>query len=169
LIPYTVETNRLLLRPYQDEDLDPLYEIQRDSKAMQYTIYVEDRQEAEKRFKAFAALLDRIGYAPWTVVLKQDERIIGWGGLNIDPFDSGWGTEVAYFFHPDYWNRGFATELVMASLREGFTHLNLDMIGAFARRENRASIRVLEKCGFKYTGYVEKLNRNRYEVYRTYL
>jgi ribosomal-protein-alanine N-acetyltransferase len=31
---------------------------------------------------------------------KSDKRIVGWGGLYDDPFDSGWGVEVGYFFHP---------------------------------------------------------------------
>ena len=81
--------------------------------------------------------------------VKSKLQIIGWGGLNVDPGASGWGIEVAYFFHPDFWGNGYATELVKASLEHGFRDLSLDVINAYSHKDNKASIRVLEKCGFK--------------------
>jgi RimJ/RimL family protein N-acetyltransferase len=162
----TIETTRLTLRPFQDTDIDPLYEIQRDPEAMRYTFCTPSREESERRLRAYADLVEELGYAPWTVILKSESHIIGWGGLNVDPFDPGWGVEVAYFFHPAYWGRGFATELVQESLRQGFTQHALETIGAFAHRDNVGSIRVLEKCGFRFTGFEPQLNRNRYRIDR---
>jgi ribosomal-protein-alanine N-acetyltransferase len=159
-----VETARLTLRHFQEADVDGLYEIQRDKDAMRYTFCSPSRAESERRLRAYAALLEELGYAPWTVILRAESRIIGWGGLNVDPFDPGWGVEVAYFFHPSYWGRGFATELVQAALEQGFTQHGLETIGAFAHRENIGSIRVLEKCGFRFTGFEPQLNRNRYRI-----
>jgi RimJ/RimL family protein N-acetyltransferase len=98
------------------------------------------------------------------VLIKSKQQIIGWGGLNIDPFEPGWGTEVAYFLHPDYWQQGIATELVKASLEYGFKQLRLDAIGAFVHPNNIPSIRVLEKCGFVLLGHEPKLNRDHYEI-----
>jgi RimJ/RimL family protein N-acetyltransferase len=162
----TIETARLTLRPFQDTDVDPLYEIQRDPEAMRYTFCAPSRAESERRLRAYANLLEALGYAPWTVVLRPESRIIGWGGLNVDPYDPGWGVEVAYFFHPAYWGRGFATELVQESLKQGFTWHNLETVGAFAHCDNAASIRVLEKCGFRFIGFEPQLNRNRYRIER---
>jgi RimJ/RimL family protein N-acetyltransferase len=160
----TIETNRLLLRPFQEEDVDFLYEIQRDPKAMRYTFCARTRNDTKKRMQAYADQSEKIGFAPWTVLIKLKQQIIGWGGLNIDPFEPGWGTEIAYFFHPDFWNQGFATELVRTSLEYGFNHLRLDAIGAFTHQNNVPSIRVLEKCAFKFIGYEPKLDRNHYEI-----
>jgi [ribosomal protein S5]-alanine N-acetyltransferase len=165
-MPNTIETARLTLRSFQDTDVDPLYEIQRDPEAMRYTFRAPSRAEAERRLRAYADLLEELGYAPWTVVLRSESRVVGWGGLNVDPFDPGWGVEVAYFFHPSYWRQGFATELVRVSLRQGFTRHGLETIGAFAHRDNVASIRVLEKCGFRFAGFEPELNRNRYRIDR---
>jgi ribosomal-protein-alanine N-acetyltransferase len=165
-MPNTIETARLTLRPFQETDVDPLYEIQHDPQAMRYTFCAPSRAEAERRLRAYADLLEELGYAPWTVVLQSRARVIGWGGLNVDPFDPGWGVEVAYFFHPSYWGRGFATELVQASLEQGFTQHDLTAIGAFAHRDNVGSIRVLEKCGFRFFGFEPRLNRNRYRIDR---
>jgi [ribosomal protein S5]-alanine N-acetyltransferase len=93
-----------------------------------------------------------------------EQRVIGWGGLNIDPNATGWGTEVSYFIHPSYQGRGFATEVVRSSLRNGFRDLGLGQIGAFAMPENEASARVLKKCGFKIVRYEPALERNHYEL-----
>ena len=162
----SIETARLTLRHFQDQDVDALYKIQRDADAMRYTYCAPSRAEAEQRLRAYADLWGELGYAPWTAILRAESRIIGWGGLNIDPFDPGWGVEVAYFFHPSYWGRGFATELVRASLEHGFLQHGLETIRAFAHRENIGSIRVLEKCGFRFAGFEPQLDRNRYRIDR---
>ena len=162
-----IETRHLILRAFRDEDLDPLYTIQGDHKAMQYTYAAPSRESCAHRLRTFAALESTLGYAPWTVVLRAEARVIGWGGLSIDPFDPGWGIEVSYFFHPACWGRGYATELVRASLQHGFCSLTVPAIGAFGRPANLASVRVLEKCGFKLLGYEPRLERNRYEIRRS--
>jgi RimJ/RimL family protein N-acetyltransferase len=106
------------------------------------------------------------GYAPWTVLLRAEHRIVGWGGLNVDPNAPGWGTEVSYFIHPAYAGKGLATELVQASCAYGFVDLELPLIGAFASPANVASMRVLEKCGFRLIGHETTLARNHFELRR---
>jgi RimJ/RimL family protein N-acetyltransferase len=101
----------------------------------------------------------RCGYAPWTVVTRADRRIVGWGGLYDDPFEPGWGVEVGYWFHPQAWGRGYASELVRASLAFADDGLGLDDVKAFARPQNAASRRVLEKAGFQPVAFVPKLER----------
>jgi RimJ/RimL family protein N-acetyltransferase len=159
-----IETNNLLLRKYEDSDLNILFEIQRNKEAMQYTFCDQNKEDAKKRFNAYAALLNKVGFAPWTVLYRSNKKIIGWGGLNEDPFAPGWGVEVAYFFHSDYWGRGLATELVTTSIKYGFKVLNLKEIGAFVHQFNIASTKVLKKCGFSFVKYEKKLDRNYYVV-----
>jgi RimJ/RimL family protein N-acetyltransferase len=160
-----IETSRLTLRPFDESDINPLYAIQKDPEAMQYTFHALSRAIAKERLQAYAALEGEVGFAPWTVVHRAEARVIGWGGLNIDPFDPGWGVEVAYFFDPAYWGQGYATELVQASVNYGFAQLELSEIGAFAHQDNAASIRVLEKCGFRYVRFEPQLQRNRYLIW----
>ena len=160
----TVETSRLTLRPLDENDIEPLYTIQKDPEAMRYTFHSPSLAVSKERLLAYAALEKQIGFSPWTVVLRSEAKIIGWGGLNIDPFDPGWGVEVAYFFDPVYWRQGYATELVQASIEYGFAQCDLTEIGAFAHQHNTASIRVLEKCGFVYVCFEPKLDRNRYII-----
>jgi ribosomal-protein-alanine N-acetyltransferase len=89
---------------------------------------------------------------------------VGWGGLNRDPEAPHWGTEVAYFIHPSYWGRGLATELVVASLQLAFRQLGLAEVGAFARPQNRASVRVLQRTGFSFVRYVPELERDQFAI-----
>lgn len=161
------ETPHLTLRPFREEDIAPLFTIMGDAKAMQYTYTAPSAAHCEQRLRAYAELDTTLGYAPWTVLLRGEDRVIGWGGLNIDPFEPGWGIEVAYCFHPAYWGRGYGTELVAASLAVGFEQLGMTTIGAFVHRENGGSARVLTKCGFQHMGFEPKLDRERYEIHQT--
>jgi ribosomal-protein-alanine N-acetyltransferase len=161
---HSIETARLTLRALEADDIGPLYDIQSDRDAMRLTYVAPSRDECARRLEAHEALRARLGFAPWVIVLRSEARVIGWGGLGADPFAPGWGVEVSYFLDPAHWGRGFATEVVRASLEHGFARLALPAIGAFARPENAASIRVLEKCGFTFLRYEPALARNHYEI-----
>lgn len=157
-------TSRLTLRPFLERDAEALYAIQSDQQSMRYTFAATSLQRSADRFKAFEDLRATHGFAPWVVLERIKANVIGWGGLNIDPFDPGWGVEVSYFFDPAHWGRGYATELVSHTLRHAFVDLDLPHVTAFARPENTGSIRVLEKCGFKLLGYETRIERNHYRI-----
>jgi Acetyltransferase (GNAT) domain len=97
--------------------------------------------------------------SPRTVVTKAEARIIGWGGLNNDPFYPGWGVEISYYFEPAAWGRGYATELATACTSVADNVLSLPEVRAFARAENTSSRRVLEKAGFEMVRFVPELKR----------
>ncbi len=164
-----IETQRLTLRRFQESDIDELFAIMGDGVAMQHTYIAKSLEECTQRLRTYASLESTLGYAPWTVILQSEAKIIGWGGLNIDPFDPGWGSEVSYCFHPAYWGKGYATELVQAALQLGFCTFTLPMIAAFASPQNIGSIRVLEKCGFRYLRYLPQMQRNYYELHKSAL
>jgi ribosomal-protein-alanine N-acetyltransferase len=156
--PPTIETSRLVLRAPTATDVDELHAIQGDRDAMRHTYWAPDREATRQRLEAYAARFEEDGFAPWTVVLKEDGSVVGWGGLNRDPFAPGWGVEVSYFIAPSHWGRGIATELVETAIQ----YLGLSEVAAFARAENAASVRVLEKTGFTFVDFVPELDRSRY-------
>lgn len=159
-----LRTERLLLRPLEDADLAPLWEIHGDAKAMQYTWCPATAEESERDLREHEAQREKLGYAAWVAVLEAEARVVGWGGLLVDPFDSGWGPEVGYFLHRDVWGQGLATEIVRAALTHGFDEIGLPCIGAFVKPKNKASIRVLVKCGFALAKFEPSLDRDRYEI-----
>lgn len=162
--PPSVETRQLLLRMPSAADVDPLFGIQGDPDAMRFTWCAPDRDATARYLEAYAGRFAEDGYAPWTAVLKSQDRVVGWGGLNRDPWAPHWGTEVSYFIHRSFWGRGLAGELVAASLEIAFGELGLPAVAAFTRAENHASSRVLRRAGFSFVGHVPELERDRYVV-----
>ena len=159
-------TPRLLLRSFQESDSVALYKFQSDTDSMRYTFSTTDRTESQHFFRTHANQLTSIGYAPWTICLRDSQQIIGWGGLLQDPFDSGHGPEIAYFLGREYWGQGYATELVKFALAYGFREFELPWIGAFVRKDNGGSNRVLEKNGFEWVEFNEELQRNYFRKLR---
>lgn len=130
-----------------------------DAEAMRHTHIDPTLRACRRRIAVHERRRRHDGYAPWTVITKEDGRIIGWGGLYDDPFDPGWGVEVGYFFRPDAWGRGYASELLSACLDHADRMLGLAEIRAFAHPDNTGSRRVLEKAGFEQRHYVPEMDR----------
>jgi RimJ/RimL family protein N-acetyltransferase len=75
-------------------------------------------------------------------------QFVGWAGLAYLPeFDE---IDLGYRFLPKYWGGGYATEVSRAILTYGFNKLELRRIIAIAMKENKASIRVMEKIGMEF-------------------
>jgi [ribosomal protein S5]-alanine N-acetyltransferase len=159
-----LETARLILRPYEPEDLEALFRIQNDRGAMPLAFFEDDLEKCRRFHETHAAQRAINGYAPWVVILNTTAQIIGWAGLYIDPFDPQWGIEVGYFLDKAHRRQGLASELVQASLAHGFNELGMEEIGAYARSANLPSIGVLTKAGFRFVRYEPKLERNRYVI-----
>lgn len=154
-----IETERLLLRPPCLADAPTLFEFLGNAEAMRYTHCDATLRICRRRIAVHEWRRRRDGCAPWAIVAKADGRIIGWGGLYEDPFDPGWGVEVGYSFRPQAWGQGYATELVAASLEIADKVLRLPEVRAFAKPENAASRRVLEKAGFEEVRFVPEMGR----------
>lgn len=162
--PPTRRTPRLLLRAPKPADIDPLFAIQSDTEAIRFTYCSSSREATATHLEKHAARCSEDGFAPWTVILAAEERIIGWGGLNKDPDEPEWGPEVAYYFDRAYWGRGLGTELIRESLAYAFGDLDLPDVGAFTRPENLASIRLLLRSGFARVRFVPELEREEYRI-----
>jgi RimJ/RimL family protein N-acetyltransferase len=156
------ETERLVLRISRLSDGGELLHFLGDRDAMRYTFHVADLRGCRRHIAAHDCQRRKKGYGPWTVVEKASGRIIGFGGLMDDPFDPGWGIEVAYHFSPVAWGRGYATELTKHCLRVAAERLRLPEVSAFAHPENVASQRVLAKAGFERRRFVPEMNRHLY-------
>ena len=161
-----LQSQRLTLRPLRDDDILLLYAIQSNPLAMQFTYVAPALEACARRLRTYEDSRQSLGFAPWVVVDRSQGqgRVIGWGGLSVDPYGPGWGPEVSYFFDPACWGRGLATELVASALGHAFHDLSLSRVSAFAMSDNLASIRVLQKCGFTFLRYEPTLERNHYQI-----
>ncbi len=159
-----LRTQRLRIRPFRSQDTRALFGFLSNPVAMQFTYVAQSIPECEARLSAYEAMRSTLGFAPWVVQLEEEGSVIGWGGLSIDPKEPDWGLEVSYAFSPEYWGKGFATELVRYSLAHAFTVLSATEVNSFAMPANTASIKVLQACGFQLLRYESNLQRNHYRV-----
>jgi RimJ/RimL family protein N-acetyltransferase len=92
------------------------------------------------------------GFALWAVELRRTEEMIGVTGLRH--LADGPEIEVGYRFLERCWGNGYATEAARAAIAFGFDELGLERIVAVTLPTNRASRRVMEKCGLTFVGVV---------------
>lgn len=144
-----IRTERLLLRPPRGADVASLYAFLGDAEAMRYTHADGSPRACRRRVLVHEWARRRDGCAPWLAATRHDGRVVGWGGLYRDPFEPGWGFEIGYFFRPDAWGQGYASELVRAALAVADHELGLVDVFAMAHPDNPGSCRVLEKAGFR--------------------
>ncbi len=143
-----IETARLRLRMFRQQDLDDLAALFADPNVMRYVADGQPtgREEARKALDSIIEHWRRHGFGRWAVEDKATAEFVGFGGLR-----SLFGMpEVVYHFATDHWGKGFATELGRASLRYGFEARGFDRIVAIAKPENAASIHVMEKLGMNF-------------------
>ena len=82
------------------------------------------------------------------MINKENEEFIGWCGLRFTEKLNEY--DIGYRFFKKYWNQGYATESSKACLNYGVNELKMKKILGRAMKENKASIRVLEKIGLEY-------------------
>jgi RimJ/RimL family protein N-acetyltransferase len=147
-----IETMRLRLRGFTDDDLDALADIYADPDVMLYMPGGKPvpRERVAASIGRMIGYWQEHGFGLWAVEEKEsgESRLIGRCGLVH--LDNTPEIEVGYLFAKDYWGKGYATEAARAALDYGFTQLGLDWIVAITRPENVASQHVLEKIGMRF-------------------
>ncbi len=145
-----IETERLLLREITLDDKEELFKLHSNPEVQKYTgePVVESIEEIEKAIKTRISNYEKYGFGRWATFLKNDMQFVGWAGLAYLPeFDE---IDLGYRFLPQYWGKGIATEASHAILAYGFDELKLRRIIAIAMKENKASIKVMEKVGMQF-------------------
>jgi ribosomal-protein-alanine N-acetyltransferase len=156
-------TPRLLLSIPCAADVIALFRFLGDRDAMRYTHVVDDLASCRHLVETHESQRETVGCAPWVVRERETGEIVGWGGLYEDPFDRGWGIELAFFFAPRAWGRGLATELAEVALSIARDELGLAKVSAFAHPENARSHSVLRKAGFREQRFIPHMTRHLYE------
>lgn len=147
---FLIETERLLLREITLEDKEDMLQLHSDPTVQIYTgePVVESIEDMEKAIWERINNYEKYGFGRWATILKKGMQFVGWAGLAYLPeFDE---IDLGYRFLPKYWGSGIATEASRAILTYGFDSLKLKRIIAIAMKENKASIRVMEKAGMEF-------------------
>ncbi len=172
-----LETNRLIMRPFEETDAEGLFLLDSNPEVMKYVGGVVSTEigHSRKMIEFIQKQYKENGVGRLAVIEKSSNLFIGWSGLKyltseINGMKNVY--ELGYRFLPEYWGKGYATETAIAALNYAFDSIKTDIVYAMAVTENTGSNRVLRKLGFEELGtfldngdlcYWYKLERENYK------
>jgi RimJ/RimL family protein N-acetyltransferase len=144
-----LDTERLRLRAWRDEDLEPYGELCADAEVMRWLHGPMTRDESIAQVGAIREHWAREGFGMWAVAPKETDGCIGFVGLGTPSHvpEVLPAVEIGWRLARPYWGQGLATEGARATVDFAFGPLALDRIVSITQLPNRASRRVMEKLG----------------------
>ena len=149
-----LETDRLLLRRFTEDDVDNPVELDSDPDVMRFINggRPTPREEIERDvLPTFLGYYERFaGYGFWAAVEKSTGRFVGW--FHLRPAEAAHPDEVelGYRLRRSAWGKGYATEGSRSLIQKAFTELGVQRVVAFTMVVNVASRRVMEKAGLRF-------------------
>lgn len=145
---YSLETDRLRLRPFAAADVGRIVEIFADSRVSKW---VDDgtpisEEQAKRWIAASYASVVKNGSSAGAIIEQSTGRMIGWGGI-VHP--EGTSPEIIYGFEFAAWGNGYGKEIATAIVKNGLDIQKFDRLRATVDPENAASIKVLRSLGFQ--------------------
>ena len=143
-----LETGRLILRAPQLGDTKALAAIANDRRVAENTARIPHpyRLADAESYILGANKADERNF----LITLADDTVIGSCGIGCDAAKEA--PEIGYWLGAPYWGQGYATEAVRALIDHAFTDLDTPALAAAVRVTNPVSRRIVEKCGFQWTG-----------------
>lgn len=145
---FILETDRLYLRQYKNDDFSFLHAIFSDPETMEYYPAPFSIQKTNDWIERNQDRYKSDGFGLWAVCFKETNELIGDCGLVKQTIDGRVEVEIGYHINKRYWSKGFASEAANACKEYGFHHLGLMKLICIIAPGNLPSIRVAEKIGF---------------------
>ena len=149
-----LETQRLLLRQFTQDDVENLVELDGDPEVMRFINggRPTSRQEIESDF--LPAVLDYYerfaGFGFWAAIEKSTGQFVGWFHFRPATDAPPGEVELGYRLPKAAWGKGYATEGSRALIEKGFTDFGVQRVVASTMVVNVASRRVMEKAGLRF-------------------
>jgi RimJ/RimL family protein N-acetyltransferase len=147
-----LETPRLLLRRWRDDDREPFAEMCADARVMRHFPSPLTRDECDRMVDRNLAHFERHGFGLYAAELRDTGAFIGFIGLAVPSFQAHFTpcVEIGWRLAAAYWDRGLATEGARATLRYAFETLEIPEVVSLTVPANLASRRVMEKLGMTH-------------------
>lgn len=147
-----LQTERLVLRQWNDEDLWDLIELNADPEVMEYFPAPMTAEQSADMLGIQQSLLEAGRPALFAVDIWATNTFIGFIGLNVPRFEAAFTpcVEISWRLKRDAWGHGYATEGADAVLKYGFVSLGLPEIVAFTSTGNQRSIAVMERLSMTH-------------------
>ena len=154
---YYLQTERLLLRGWENEDIDPFSALNADESVMEFFPEVRSRAETKKAIARFSNHFDKHNFGFFAAEELETGRFIGFIGLSNVGYETDFTpcVEIGWRLAVEHWGKGYATEGARACLEFGFQFLNLNKVYSFTPILNTRSENVMRKLGMKKVGVFE--------------
>jgi ribosomal-protein-alanine N-acetyltransferase len=148
-----IETPRLRLRAWIEEDLPAFAAMNADPRVMEFLPKILSRTESDAFAARIGTHFDRHGFGLWPVEVLGVPGFIGFVGLSVPGYQTHFTpcVEIGWRLAYEQWGKGYATEAAKAALEYGFNELRLDEIVSFTVPENHRSVRVMQRLGMTHT------------------
>jgi RimJ/RimL family protein N-acetyltransferase len=148
-MPLTLETQRLILRPWAEADIPELVRLIGAREVAATTLRIPHPYR-EEHAREFLRIVEKEDEQRLSIRLRNNERLCG--GVGLHPTAAHQHAELGYWLGVPFWGHGYATEAAHAVVRHAFEHLKLNRIFASHFDGNVASARVLQKLGMRHEG-----------------
>lgn len=145
-------TERLVLREWCDDDLEPFAAINADPLVMKHFSGTKDRTGSDELVGMIRSHFRTFGFGLFALERRSDSSLLGFTGLAAIPFTAHFtpAMEIGWRLGSQYWGRGYATEAAEEVLRFTFDDTDLDELVSMALPANIASIAVMERIGMHH-------------------
>jgi RimJ/RimL family protein N-acetyltransferase len=147
-----LRTERLLLRQWRSEDLEPFAALNGDPETMRYFPAPPTRGESDALAERSRRQIEEEGWGLWAVEIRDAASFVGFVGLARPSFEEHFtpAVEVGWRLDRAHWGHGYATEAGRAAVAFGFEELGLEEIVSFTSALNAPSWRVMERLGMSH-------------------
>jgi RimJ/RimL family protein N-acetyltransferase len=162
--PEHFETERLRAYRLRPEHFALLLTMHQDAVTMASLGGVRTEEQTRDYVQRFLDHWQKNGFGMW-LLYGRDQQFVGRAALRRMELDGQMEVEVGCALLAPFWNKGLASEIVRALVEMAFVRLGLPHMVGFALPSNVASIRILQKLGFRYEKDIAHAER-RHVLYR---
>lgn len=145
-----IETKNLILKSFTIQDAEELFKIRSDDRVTKYLDRDNHKTVDESKTMIQAIIQsykDKAGIT-WIIREKASFEVLGYAGFwNL--VRENVRAEIGYALKPEYWGKGYMSETLLKVIEFGFNEFKLHSIVGNVNPENKRSIKLLEKLGFK--------------------
>src|SRR3954447_6688640 len=144
-----IQTDRLILRRWQDADREPFARMNADPEVMEHFPAQLSREESDGLIDKIEAHFESRGFGAWAAELRAEGEFIGFIGLAVPRFQAAFtpAVEIGWRLDAAHWGSGLASEGARAVVRHAFEVVGLEELVSFTVPANVRSRRVMEKLG----------------------
>jgi RimJ/RimL family protein N-acetyltransferase len=147
-----LETQRLIVRNWQDRDRDLFHTINCDDEVMHFFSFRRNRQQSDELFDRLQKMIAETGLGFYALEERESGACIGFAGLartDLEPHFPAGTVEIGWRLARPFWGKGYVTEAGKALLAHAFGPLGLDQVVSFAVHDNERSTAVMRRIGMK--------------------